>query len=124
MLDEKGNLFNSNKAIKERAKKLEVNTKEDNMKDLKLETNNLCESRMKKCRKNKTDQWDEDNLKVVLNQLSNNKSCDPEGLANELFKEGRTLHLGKFLSDSRNICTLKSFPVMNLKEGMSLNFSL
>ena len=29
------------------------------MKDLKLE--------MKKCRKNKTDQWDEDNLKVVLN---------------------------------------------------------
>ena len=32
--------------------------------------------------------------------------------------------MGKFLRDSRNICTTKSFPIMNLKEGMTLNFSL
>ena len=32
--------------------------------------------------------------------------------------------LGKFLRDSRNICTIKSFQIMNLKEGMTLNFSL
>ena len=32
--------------------------------------------------------------------------------------------VGKFLRDSRNICTIKSFPIMNLKEGMTLNVSL
>ena len=92
MLDDNGNLLTSNKAIKERAvklysKRLEANTIEDNMKDLELETNKLCESRMNECRKNITDPWDQEDLKIVLKQLSNNKSRDPEGLAKELFKE-------------------------------------
>ena len=33
-------------------------------------------------------------------------------------------HVGKFLRDSQNICTINSFPIMNLKEGMTLNFSM
>ena len=90
MLDDNGNLLTSNKAIKERAvkvysKRLEANTIKDNMKDLELETNKLCESRMNECRKNVTGPWDQEDLKIVLKQLSNNRSRDPEGLANELF---------------------------------------
>ena len=36
----------------------------------------------------------------------------------------KNLEMGKFLRDSRNIRTIKSFPIMNLKEGMTFNLSL
>ena len=53
--------------------------------DLKHETNKVYESRLNKCSADKTEPWDEEDLRTVLKQLSNNKSSDPEGLANEIF---------------------------------------
>ena len=40
-----------------------------------------------------------------------------------IFKLEKIL-MGKFLRDSRNTCTIKSFSIMNLKERMTSNFGL
>ena len=90
MLDSNGNLLTTDNSIKDRALKvyserLEPNEMEENLKELEIETNNVCELRMKECKENKSDLWDEDDLKLVLKQLLKNKSWDPEGLANEIF---------------------------------------
>ena len=42
---------------------------------------------MKECQANVTEPWDEDELKLVLKQLAKNKSCDADGLANDIFNE-------------------------------------
>ena len=39
------------------------------------------------CKLNKSDPWDEDNLKEALKHLDKDKSRDPEGFANNIFKE-------------------------------------
>ena len=39
------------------------------------------------CKLNKSDPWEEDNLKEALKHLDKDKSRDPEGFANEIFKE-------------------------------------
>ena len=46
---------------------------------------------------NKSEDWDTQSLKKVLSTLKNNKSRDPHGLINELFKPGVC---GKDLEDS------------------------
>ena len=51
------------------------------------------------------------------------RHCEFVVKALKQFCFGQTI-MGKFLRDSRNICTLKSFQIMNLKEGMTLNFIL
>ena len=92
MLDGNDNLLTSNKAIQERAvevfsKRLEANPIEDTLKDYEDETNKLCEARLKLCKSIKTEQWDEADLKEALKQLDKEKSRDPEGFANEIFKD-------------------------------------
>ena len=42
---------------------------------------------MESAGKNKTAPWDMEDLDIVLKKLKNNKSRDPHGLANELFKD-------------------------------------
>ena len=92
MLDGNGNLLTSEKAIKDKAlqvysDRLEANKIEDNLVNHEEVINELCETRMRLCRLNKTEPWDKEDLKVVLKQLQNEKSRDAEGLANELFKD-------------------------------------
>ena len=42
---------------------------------------------MEKAKHNKTPPWDIKDIEFVLGKLKNDKSRDPNGLANELFKE-------------------------------------
>ena len=63
-----------NKPIKEKYKETQV------LKD------KLCESRLKIAASVKTEPWTQENVKFVIRNLKNNKSRDPYGYANELFK--------------------------------------
>ena len=92
MFDSEGNLLTSNKAIQERAlevfkERLDANEIEANLKDLEDDTNVLCEVRLKLVKKRKTEPWTMEDLKFALKHLEENKSRDPEGYSNELFKE-------------------------------------
>ena len=48
----------------------------------------LWMSRLNLIFKKKTPQWNEEKLDAVLKSLKNNKSMDPHGMVNEVFKEG------------------------------------
>ena len=90
MLDEKGNLLTSNKAIQKRAvdvykKRLEGNTMMDNLKELEKDTNKLCANRLKLCKAKKSEPWVMSDLKEVLKHLGRDKSRDASGYANEIF---------------------------------------
>ena len=60
---------------------------ETHLKELEKDTNTLCEIRVRTSQTNKTPEWTMDDLKEVLKQLGNDKSRDPEGHINEIFKE-------------------------------------
>ena len=97
MKDKHGNIISSDKAIKERAlevykDRLRGNKIEIHLEELEKDTNLLCEIRVKTSQRNKTQPWTMDDLKQVLKQLGNDKSRDPEGHINEIFKVsvGRT----------------------------------
>ena len=47
----------------------------------------LADRLMEKAKQNKTPPWELGDLEVVLDKLKKNKSRDPKGLANELFKK-------------------------------------
>ena len=92
MNDAHGNLLTSDKALKNRAlevysNRLKGNIIQPNLKDPETDVNYLCEIRVKLAKTDKTENWTMDDLKEVLKHLPDNKSRDPEGLANELFKE-------------------------------------
>ena len=92
MQDKHENLLTTNKAIQERVvevfrERLAANPMKDHLKEFEAQTNKLCEERLKSCKFIKTDPWDEDDLKEALKHLDKDNSRDPEGLANELFKE-------------------------------------
>ena len=48
----------------------------------------LCEARLELSKLNKSPEWTAADLHKVLSSLRNNKSRDPHGLINELFKPG------------------------------------
>ena len=91
MLDAKGNLITTNKALeqlsmdmyKERLKSHQIN---ENFKVHQMQRENLWQKRFKEAQGNVTPDWTMQDLEVVLKQLKNKKSRDPLGLANELFK--------------------------------------
>ena len=92
MRDNKGNLLTSDNLIKELAlntytERLKSNTIEDNLKEHELDTNKLCEARMKLVKLNKTEPWDMDDLSKAIKKLGKDKSRDAQGHANEIFKE-------------------------------------
>ena len=71
----------------------------EGMEKIKEAKENVSQKVMEAARNNKTDPWDMDDLDIVLAKLKNNKSRDPHGLANELFKEetaGEDLKLAIF----------------------------
>ena len=91
--DEEGNLVTAPGALK----KLYLETYRDRLSHremkpelldvyfLKME---LWMSRLNNIRKIKTAPWDNEKLDAVLGGLKNNKSMDPNGMVNELFKTG------------------------------------
>ena len=72
----------ANEVLKERLSNNKIN---DDLKDLESDTNQLCQERLKMCKKNKSKPWDIDDLKHVLKKLGRDKARDADGLANELF---------------------------------------
>ena len=55
--------------------------------ELETDTNKLCELRLEISKKNITDPWTMEDLKLALKQLHKDRSADPGGFINELFKE-------------------------------------
>ena len=93
MNDSEGNLVTSDRALQKQAQevfsqRLEGNTIEPHLEDLQDDVNNLCEIRVKLSESKKSENWTMEDLKTVLKQLDNDKARDPEGHANELYKEG------------------------------------
>ena len=102
MMNKSGNLLTSNKALQKRAlqvyaERLAGNEIKPHLKDLEHDGNTLCEIRVKLSKSKINDPWSIEELKDVLKQLKHDKSRDPEGYINELFKEstaGSDLVLG------------------------------
>ena len=93
MKDSEGNLITADKALQKRAlevfkERLTGNQIEPHLKEFEEDANNLCEIRVKLSKSKKSQDWTMDDLKTVLKQLERDKSRDPEGLADELFKDG------------------------------------
>ena len=91
MVDEKGNLVTSEKAIGELAvetykKRLENRKIKENLEGLKSDKEELCKLRLKLSSKRITPDWTMDQLERVLDYLKKNKSRDPLGYANDIFK--------------------------------------
>ena len=57
-----------------------------NLEYLKIAKEKLCQKRLEVARNNKTPEWNMKDLEKVLKQLKTNKSRDPLGLCNELFR--------------------------------------
>ena len=114
--DENGSLITAPELLKnlylrtyeERLKNREM--KEDLM-DVYFLKEELWISRMKELRMKKTDPWSKQQLQKALKSLKNNKTADPNGMINELFKEGC---LGKDLEDA----------LLDLLNGIKENFQI
>ena len=91
MLDSRGNLVTTSGAIeeltiqmyKDRLQALKIR---DDLKWHEMQQEKMCEERIKEAQENCTPPWSMEDLEVVLKDLKNNKSRDPMGFANELFK--------------------------------------
>ena len=57
------------------------------MKDYANDVKTLCEIRIKLTKNKTTEPWTMEDLLIVLKQLEKDKARDPEGYANEIFKE-------------------------------------
>ena len=91
MLDPEGNLVTSTKGIENLAvnhykKVLENRPIFSRHSNLKTEKEKLCEERVKLSKLNKAKPWNMKNIEAVLKYLKRNKSRDPHGQANEVFK--------------------------------------
>ena len=89
MMDEHGNVLTSEKAISERAievyeERLANNEMKSHLTELETDTNKLCELRLEISKKNITDPWTMEDLKLVLRQLHKYRSADPDGFIHEL----------------------------------------
>ena len=92
MLDNEDNLITNEdqikhmavKAYKERLRNRPIAEGLEHVKDAKEK---LADILMEKARLNKTPPWTMEELELVLNKLKKDKSRDPNGLANELFKK-------------------------------------
>ena len=92
MKNKEGKVLTNNAEILEEAVKHFENLFEEQevhpeYEDLKNEKEKLWEVRLEKCAKNKTIPWNIKELDKVLKDLKSNKSRDPNGYANEVFKE-------------------------------------
>ena len=86
-----GNLFTSEEKIEEAAvnvytKRLENRPMKDELKHIKDAKELLCEKILKLAKSRKTPPWTMKDLEVVLKNLKKQKSRDPHGLANDIFR--------------------------------------
>ena len=91
MIDEFGNHLTSPSALEDLAlktykKRLENRPIKETLEGIRIEKEELCEIRIDQARLNKTQPWSKDDLNKVLKQLKKNKSRDPSGYANEIFR--------------------------------------
>ena len=92
MLDPRsGQLLTNEEHIQEAAlftykKRLENKPIRNNLEHIKIAKEKLCEKLLKVARNNKTPEWKMKDLDKVLKQLKHNKSRDPLGYCNELFR--------------------------------------
>ena len=91
MLDEHGNLTTSPAVIEEIAlstfkNRLENRPIKEGLENIRTEKEELCNIRLKLAAANKTEPWTMNDLQLVLKQLKRNKSRDPYGYANEIFR--------------------------------------
>ena len=91
MVDKQGNLETNESKLKKMAveafkERLANRPMKDELEDIKVAKEKLAEKLMEKARNNKTPPWKMRDLEKVLRQLKKDKSRDPHGLANELFK--------------------------------------
>ena len=87
-----GSLVTNVEKIKDMAitayeKRLRNRPMKEGLEELKETKEKLCMKLMEVAKTNKTPHWEMKDLNKVLNSLKNNKSRDPNGLANELFKK-------------------------------------
>ena len=90
-MDDHGNIVTSPNGIEKIAletykKRLENRPMKDNLKGIQEEKENLCKIRLEIAKRTKTAPWTMDNLDAVLKYLKRNKSRDPFGYANEIFR--------------------------------------
>ena len=90
VLDSRGNLLTNDTAIEERAievykERLKGNKINKNLEHIESLEEDLCKTRLKKCKTNKTEPWNMKDLHQVLKDLKKDKSRDSRGYANELF---------------------------------------
>ena len=91
MLDHKGNLVTSTAGIANLAtehfkKVLENRAIKKDLKHMQIDKEELAEHRLELAKANKSPPWTMTDLEKVLSYLKNNKSRDPSGNVNEIFK--------------------------------------
>ena len=91
--DEQGMLVTAPNLIKDlylRTYKQRLKNREmrEELLDLYFLKEELCSSRMEELRSKKTSPWQLSDLKESLKSLKNNKTADPNGMINEIFKSG------------------------------------
>ena len=92
MMDEDGHLVTDVEAIKDMAIKafkhrLRNRPIKEGLEDMKEAKEKAAKRVMEAAKNNKTYPWDMMDIEIVLNNMKNNKSRDPNGLVNELFKK-------------------------------------
>ena len=93
MRDEQGNLITGKREIQEQSLKyyqkvLENRKISEDLKDHKEAREELAKKRMESASLNRTEDWTMDKLEKILKALKKNKSRDPHGFINELFRPG------------------------------------
>ena len=91
VLDTKSNLITDSKGILQRFQeefsfRLRNRDMDEDLNDLKQLKNDLCEMRLELTKKADFDLWTFPQLQKSLDKLKNNKSKDPHGHINELYK--------------------------------------
>jgi hypothetical protein len=91
MKDLNGNLQTSPEEIEKIAlhtykERLKNRPMREDLINMQKDKEDLCQLRLDAARKNKTAPWTMQQLEVVLNYLNKNKSRDPLGFANEIFR--------------------------------------
>ena len=91
MLDQNGNLITDedqieNLALETYRKRLENRKIKANLTQVKKDKERLCSLRLETAKKNTTPPWTMEQLDEVLKYLKRNKSRDPSGYANEIFR--------------------------------------
>ena len=117
MLDDKGNLITTSAAMDKLVldmyrDRLQSHQIKESLKMHEVQREELWAKRLEEAQQNKTPEWTLEDPEIVLQQLKNNKSRDPLGFANEVFKpenSGTDLKLA-LLKMSNNMKDQQVFP--------------